>query len=378
MLLVLTATLVTGCATGGSYAAPGPAADMARFGAATAEEQARLSDFDIQQIRQRQPLARFPVSLAVARVQGANYQSYSARGYGEGEYSVVTTRDVEPEDAAEQLNALPMVRGVAPVGRLLLPRELRDDRDLRAAAAAAHADMLLVYTIDTQLTTDSSGSPLDVVTLGFLPHQEVRVNATASSVLLDVGNGFVYGIAEGSAMHTQRANTWTDEKAADQAVRKAETEAVADMLEQFKNTWSGVVANFAQPLTPGANINTGATTSVAMPPAGQFSPPAQYSPPIQNATPVRSNPQVSNSVFSNPAPNSAQVTLSLSPDGTYRLGPEPLTREQLRIRAAELARQSPRPTVTLSVPADAPGAAVGEAMTLLGEAGLTVRVSTQP
>ena len=43
----------------------------------------------------RQPAAVFPARLAVVRVQGAGYESYSNRGYGRGRYSVITNRDIE-------------------------------------------------------------------------------------------------------------------------------------------------------------------------------------------------------------------------------------------------------------------------------------------
>ena len=81
------------------------------------------------------PLAAFPASIAVVRVQASGYQSQTAQGYGYGNYSVVTTRDVEKDDCMERLEKLPQVAGIAPIGRLLLTPHLQSDMELRQAAA---------------------------------------------------------------------------------------------------------------------------------------------------------------------------------------------------------------------------------------------------
>ena len=73
-----------------------------------------------------------------------------------------------PEQIA-RLERLPMVRGLAPIGRVLLPFDLNSDRELRQAAAELHADMLLIYTLDTTFVVDDKALPLTVITLGLSP-----------------------------------------------------------------------------------------------------------------------------------------------------------------------------------------------------------------
>lgn len=134
-----------GCA---EYATPGRAADLQAVGVTQAIAAAG-TEAGIQQQLGKRPLAALPTGIAVVRLQAPGYHSATAQGWGSGRYSIVTTRDVEPETAVQRLTKLPMVRGVAPVNRLLLPERLQSDVELRNAAAQLHADMLLVYTLDT-------------------------------------------------------------------------------------------------------------------------------------------------------------------------------------------------------------------------------------
>ena len=89
--------LLAGCT---AYATPGRGAQMDLFGA-SAEAQARGTEAGIQQVLDKKPLASFPASLAVVRVQAPGYVSYTSRGWGGGQYTILTTRDVErPEDVS--------------------------------------------------------------------------------------------------------------------------------------------------------------------------------------------------------------------------------------------------------------------------------------
>ena len=242
-VLLLTALGALGCA---SYATPGPAANMAAFGVMGEQERTAATDWHVRGALERKPLASFPTSLAVVRVQGSGFRSYACGpAYGQGAYSVVTVRDVETDEHFEKLAALPMVSGVARVNRLLLPVNLQSDKELRTAAGALHADMLLIYTFDTDISYGGTSSPLDVVTLGFLPHEQVHVVTTVSAALLDTRNGYIYGLADGAAKHRQYANTWTSSLAVDQSRLKTEREAFETMLDEFTRTWKGVVETYA-------------------------------------------------------------------------------------------------------------------------------------
>ena len=218
---------------------------MALFRAAaemTDDEIAEATDDHIRAMLGRPALARFPARLAVARVQAANCRSCTSRAIGAGRFRLVVTRDVETEEAHARRAELPMVTGVAPLNRFVLPNRLDSDRDLRTAAAALRANMLLIYTFDTDTNVASTASPIDLVTLGFLPSKRAEAVTTATANLVDTRNRYVYAPAEATATADRRANTWTRANAVDQSRRWTQAEAFGKLVEAFAQSWEGVIA----------------------------------------------------------------------------------------------------------------------------------------
>ena len=249
-IIALATTL--GCA---SYTTPGGRADFRSMGMGAGGTGEPLTaaappsrDSVIESGFAKHPAARWPASVAVVRVQATGYRSPTAQTYGGGAYCVVTARDVEPAGTIESLAALPMLRGVAPLGRLLLPAQLQTDYDLRKAAADLHADMLLIYTFDTTFNQEDDSTPLNLVTLGITPTQQTRITSTASAVLVDTRTGFVYGLADGQASFHARQNAWVTPAAIDNDRRKVEAEAFGKMVENVKATWANVVREHAGPV----------------------------------------------------------------------------------------------------------------------------------
>jgi hypothetical protein len=246
MLLVTAA----GCA---SYSAPGPGANLALV---TGVERDSLTDPNVQVAMDRKPLAEFPAGIAVVRVQAPHYRSHTAGSFGTGAFSVVTTRDVERDEQVERLAKLPQVSGIAPIGRLLLPPTLQSDKDLRRAAAQLNADMLLVYTLDTSFYVRDMAKPLSVISLGLSPNKQARVVTTASAVLMDTRNGYIYGMAEATERNERLASGWTSEDAIDAARLKTESQAFEKLVGALEKTWTDVVARHAP-------SDTGATPAAA-------------------------------------------------------------------------------------------------------------------
>lgn len=244
-----TCALVALAAAGGcaQYTTPGRAASFRAMGI-TEQEVDDLTDVSIARKLDRRPTAGFPASIAVVRVQDAGYRAYRTPSYGYGSYSVVSVRDVEAEDAFERIRQLPMVRGLAPLNRLVLPERCDDERDLRAGAAAVQADMLFIYTFDTVFGVEDKMKPLSVFTLGLFPQDEARVTSSAIGVLVDTRTGYVYGLAEGTAHEQQLANAWTSESAVDQSRRRAERQAFEKLVDSFVTAWNGVVREYGPPV----------------------------------------------------------------------------------------------------------------------------------
>jgi hypothetical protein len=201
-----------------------------------------MTAVDIGEALARQPAASFPAQLIVARVQAPGYSSYSNRGYGQGNYTVLTTRDIETDEDFRRISAMPGVASVGPLSRVLIPRELNTLHELRAAAAQLRGDVILLYTLDTSFRTDTVRiGPLQAVSLGFFPNQKPNVTATCAAAFVDVRTGYVYGVAEGSATEMQRSNYWNTESAIETARATAEREAFAAALAELEEVWGVIV-----------------------------------------------------------------------------------------------------------------------------------------
>ena len=253
VITLIVCALLTGCAA--SYTTPGRGAQLALFGA-TAAEQAEGTDANIQKALDKKPLASFPASIAVARVQAAGYASRTAQGWGVGQYCVVTSRDVETETDMERLGKLHMVRGIAPLNRLVIPASLQTDYELRHAAAKMHADVLLIYTLDTTFHDLDRTTPLSIVTLGATSTKRMRILCTASAALLDTRSGYVYGLAESTKGHEELQNAWKTEAEVDATRRAVETKAFAELIGELEKTWGGVVKEHATVARSGTRYDT--------------------------------------------------------------------------------------------------------------------------
>jgi hypothetical protein len=250
---IVIAILLTGCA---EYAAPGRPADFRALGI-TPQAQAAGAPTDINAAFDKKPLASFPAGVAVIRIQAPGYYSRTAKGWGQGAYSVVITRDVESDDAMERLKKLPQLRGIAPVNRILLPAQLNSDQELRRAAAQLQCDMILVYTFDTAFFDRDLARPLSVVTLGLSPTQSTKVVTTASAVLMDTRNGYIYGLAEASSRKGGLATAWNTESAIDGDRQKTEREAFDKLVNEIETMWKNVVAEVGPNAPKGARYPTG-------------------------------------------------------------------------------------------------------------------------
>jgi len=254
MIVFAGVVLLSGCAS--SYHAPGRAADFRALGISP-EAQKAGSTLGIQAAFDRKPLAGFPAGVAVVRIQEPNYRSETAQSWGNGAFSIVTTRDVESEDSITKLRKLPQVRGIATLGRLVTPGKLNSDEELRRAAASLQCDMLLVYTFDTTFHDRDLASPLSVITLGLAPTQATKVVTTASAVLLDTRNGYVYGLAEASATRNGLATAWNTKSSIDGDRQKTESEAFEKLVGSIETVWKGVVEEFGPGAAKGVKYPAG-------------------------------------------------------------------------------------------------------------------------
>jgi hypothetical protein len=229
LILFLALLSVSGCST---YTTPGAGVSMPQL-----RDGGEMAEF-----YQRQPEARFPAVVAVVRVQDRGYCSYTACAHGSGRFTVLNTRDIESEEDFQRVARLPMISALAALNRLVLPDTLDSLHDLRLAAATLKADMLLVYSLDTVFRIESTDlGPLSLISLGFLPNKEARVTTTASAMLTDVRSGYIYGLAEATALESKRATFWSSKDAIDSSRQNAEKKAFHLLTEEFMKLWQHVV-----------------------------------------------------------------------------------------------------------------------------------------
>ena len=230
IICAIVALCASGCAT---YTTPGAGVTL---------ESLANTDADIAERLKLEPAARFPARMTVARVQASGYSSRSNSCYGSGRYCVVTARDIEPEATFERLSRMPQLAGLALMNRMLLPGKLTSAKDLRRAAATLKTDLLLVYSLETEFNIENTDvGPLAMISLGFLPTKNARVTATASAVVFDVRTGFVYGVAEASALEEQRGTFWSSSEALDSARKQAESAAFQKLAGEIEKLWSEIL-----------------------------------------------------------------------------------------------------------------------------------------
>lgn len=228
--IVVFLIFLNSCAT---YTTPGRGVNISQLAEA---------DEDTRALFELKPASPFPARLALVRAQASGYTSASSSGYGSGNYSVVTSRDIEKDEHLNRIASLPQVAGLAPLNRLLLPEKLYSTKELRLAAARLKTDILLLYSLDTVFTIESADlGPLSLITLGFLPNKEALITTTASAALMDVRSGFLYGVAEATAKESQIASFWSSKQAVESSRLRAETAAFEKLVGEVEKLWLHVL-----------------------------------------------------------------------------------------------------------------------------------------
>jgi hypothetical protein len=141
------------------------------------------------------------------------------------------------------------VLGVIPLSQLTLPASLNSFNDLLAAAGRMQSDILLAYTFDTRFHIENETfAPEQKITLGVLPGRQARVTCTASALFADVRDGYIYGLAEGTASQYSSMTKWTRPADADATRLEVERAAFEMMMRDAKHTWSRIVGQYGLPM----------------------------------------------------------------------------------------------------------------------------------
>jgi hypothetical protein len=233
-LLFSMAVAASLCGCAHTYITPSGRADFATFSSPTMQESFAAK-----------PAAVLPANIAVARVQAPLYRDYYTEReggvYGHGRYSIITVKEVEDDADFERITKLPQVGGLVSLSTLLLPPDLKSDRELREAAARLKADMLLLYTFDTSFHENDSSVSLNLITLGLSPTRKVFVHVTASALIIDTRTGFIYAAIEANEKRQLTSNVWESGESADRARRDAEKTAFKSLIGELEKNWPQIV-----------------------------------------------------------------------------------------------------------------------------------------
>ncbi|MBI1304288.1 MAG: hypothetical protein GC172_10965 [Phycisphaera sp.] len=238
--------LLGGCAS--HYVTPGgPAPLMALASEGAQAADGAVADPAVAARMQVLPAAQWPAGVAFARVQARGYRSHGSSGVNRGSLALVGAGVLERDTDAAAIAGWPAVRGVARLSPILVPPSDDALGALREGAATLRADILALYTVDTDFRVDDRDiGPLGLLTLGLAPTRNAVVGSTASIAFFDVRTGFCYGAAEGSASDDQVASAWTSEQAVEDARLRAERMAFERMLEEAAKAWAGIAAEAAR------------------------------------------------------------------------------------------------------------------------------------
>lgn len=205
-----------------------------------------INDSQIAELMAREPFAQFPARIAIIRLQANNYSTLSNTSYGHGNYIVVTSKDIEPEDSIERISQWEAVTSIAPIGRLLLSDELQNMQQIRQAAAHLKADLVFAYTIDTDFhVANEPISAMGVISLGYLQKNKAFITSTVSGMIVDVRSGYVYGVSEGTAKMDRRSSIWNTESTIDNARLKTERQSFETFVTESEKLWQNIVNQYA-------------------------------------------------------------------------------------------------------------------------------------
>jgi hypothetical protein len=232
-LLVVLILALNACST--RYVTPGKAVDFSQ-----------IHDSSIEEALKTRPTLTFPAAMVAVRVQGAGYANEALIGYGNGNYTVLNTREVGEDQSLSKIESLPGLEEAGTLNQLLIPQTLSSDLQLRQGAARLHADLLLLYTFSTQFTDKDLLPPLSIITLGLSPTQRYTVTSTASAVVLDVKTGFVYAALEETQSETGLATSWNTSESMDEGRKTAEKVAFEKLVGSLETAWGRIYERYKQ------------------------------------------------------------------------------------------------------------------------------------
>ena len=194
-------------------------------------------DKEVRDVAAVEPTLRFPARIGLARIDN-------------GEMSAIPAEEAEAWVAAAQRLG-PTFGTFVPVNRLVAemvaPRTGYRDASIhrlthvvekiRLGAARQHLDAVLIY--QTHYTADATDNVLSIadwtiVGAFLLPGQSIEATAFASALLVDVRNGYPYGIADAAVDRDTLSTTYGRRSISADLGERARTEAALALVENVE------------------------------------------------------------------------------------------------------------------------------------------------
>ncbi len=229
-LLLLSSALV-GCQ---AYHAPGGPANLRAMG--FAQPDGSISGPLVPQQR-----ATVSTLLGIARVQAPEFATFTGGSTTKGPISIVTQIDSEDPADIAKLGKMYAIRGTLGLNKLVLPDSVSTEAELRKAAAETGADVLLVYTLDTQFFVPNRVEYGEQVKLALVTDPAANVQTVASGVIVDVRSGRIMGQAQGNAKAFVNAGSADGGSVIDRSRRNAERAAFKAMTDEVAERWTLII-----------------------------------------------------------------------------------------------------------------------------------------
>ena len=183
-IFILSATLtLVGCATVPQYTSGEDY--LARYQIPTVSASASETDQIIRQIAAVEPDLRFPARIGLARIERGALVGVPA----DEAQSWAASAETLGTGFGELIPVSPLV------ANMVSSHKTGVVDHIRKGAARQHLDYVIAYEVTDAAASDGNAlrlADLTVLGLFILPSRDLKVEATASAILLDVRNGYPY------------------------------------------------------------------------------------------------------------------------------------------------------------------------------------------
>lgn len=199
----------------------------------------------IREAAQIEPLLKLPARIGLARIENGRLSTIPN---GEAQMWMELAqrhREMGTFAAIDPFIAQYTLRTILPQEKRALRRDANDViTQIRLGAARQHMDAVLIYEIGTRrIYGDDFGnlSPIHVLGAAPLPARVIEKEGVARAFLMDVRNGYPYGIASASADLKELERSLFDDAPEDQLGIAAKMQISAALLPEVEAMINGLV-----------------------------------------------------------------------------------------------------------------------------------------